>query len=293
MAQQIRFVEESVTPERAKELLLSMANDRPFSKNTALNYTEVMRRGEWKFNGDPIRINAKGKVIDGQHRLTAIVNSGKTQRMLLVSGLDDSVFDTIDVGKRRSPSDLLSIAGFTHATPLAATSRALIIYESGALWAEEAAKNLDYNPTGKQIVAYADENPEVFDCVRTLYNSHTYAIRIAPPSAVGLAYVLSHRQNKAKAEAFLSGFTGSEPTERHDPRWIAREYMARQKNSTTHRLTAQQAQAVMIKAANLYFAGLPASVATLRYQPDKHWFPRFDAGRKDLREAAKRAASHK
>lgn len=293
MSQQLRVQEEIVTPDKAKALLASMANDRPFSKNTAANYTEVMRRGEWKYNGDPVRLNTNGKLIDGQHRLHAIVGSGKAQRMLMVYGLDSNVFDTIDVGKKRSNADLLTISGFTHASALAATSRALIIYESGAYWASEVAKNLDYNPTGKQIVQYANDHPEVYDCVRALYNKHTYATRIAPPSAVGLAYVLAHRQSKAKAELFMDGFTGAEPTERHDPRWIAREYMSRQKNKTTVRLSSQQAQAVMIKAVNLYFAGLPANVPALRFQPEKHWFPRFDAGRAALKEAAKTAARHK
>lgn len=279
-----------VTPEIAKQMLTSIRNDRPLSKNTLLNYTEIMRRGEWKFNGDPVRLNSDGELIDGQHRLHAIVNSGKAQRMLVIHGLDNTVFDTIDVGKKRSSADLLNIAGYKNVNVLAATARALIIYESGVYWASEAAKNLDYNPTGKQIVAYVGNNPDVADCTRQMQAQYHSAVRIVAPSAAGMAYTLASRVSQTKADAFLAGVAGMEPTERNDPRWVAREYFARQKHETmTKRLTSLQAQAVMVKAANLFFAGLPATTNTLRFQPDKHWFPKFDAGRRDARKAEKGA----
>lgn len=286
---QLKVTEEIVTPDRAKHWLANMKNDRPFSSNTAAMYAEVMRRNEWKFNGDPVRLNTEGKLMDGQHRMHAIVNSGKAQKMLIVSGLDSSVFDTIDVGKKRSAGDLLGIAGYTHGIPLASATRALLIYESGALWAEQTAKLIDYQPTGKQIVAYVHDNPEVYECVRNIYNVHNYATRLVAPSAIGLAYILAHRHSKSKAEQFINGFVGNEPTERTDARWVAREYMSRQRNeAAVHKLTSNQMQAVMIKAANFFFAGIPASTATLRFQPGKHWFPRFDGGKKDAREYAKK-----
>jgi hypothetical protein len=155
-------------------------------------------------------------------------------------------------------------------------------------WASEAAKNLDYNPTGKQIVAYVNANPEIADLIRNMQGSYISAVRIVAPSAAGMAYVLAARQSRTKADAFLAGVAGMEPTERNDPRWVAREYFARQKHETmSKRMTSLQAQAVMIKAANLFFAGLSATTATLRFQPEKHWFPRFDAGRRDARRAQK------
>ena len=290
---QLKVSEEIITPDRAKQFLQNMKNDRPLSKNSVANYAEVMRRGEWKFNGDPIRLNTEGKLMDGQHRLHAIINSGKAQKMIVLYGLDSTVFDTIDVGKKRSPSDLLGIAGFTHGTALASTTRALLIYESGVHWAPDTAKLLDYAPTGKQIVAYAHANPEVYECVKRIYNEYKYATSLVAPSACGLAYVLAHRQNKAKAEQFMQGFVGNEPTERNDARWVAREYMSRQRNeASVRKITANQAQAVMIKAANFFFAGLPATTATLRYQPEKHWFPKFDGGKKDAKEAAKKEARY-
>jgi hypothetical protein len=277
-----------VTPEIAKRLLARMANDRPLSKNTLLNYTEVMRRGEWRFNGDPIRLNSEDRLIDGQHRLHAIIDSGKPQKMLVISGLDNEVFDTIDVGKKRSSADLLGIAGYQNVFALAATARALIIYESGVYWASEAAKNLDYNPTGKQIVSYVDRNPDVAQCVRQMQAQYGSAMRVVAPSAAGLAYTLAWRQHHGKADEFMSGVGGMVPTERNDPRWVVREYLSRQKHeSMTKRLTSLQAQAVMVKAANLFFAGLPATTSTLRFQPETHWFPRFDGGRRDATKAKK------
>jgi hypothetical protein len=291
---QIRVAEETVTPDRAKAMLANIKNDRPLSDYTVLNYAETMRQGDWKFNGDPVRLNAEGKLIDGQHRLHAIVKSGKAQHMLIISGLNSDVFDTIDVGKRRSPADLLGIAGYKNVNALAATIRALIIYESGVYWASEAAKQLDYNPSGLQILAYADKNPEVAERVRQIQNDYTYATRIVAPSACGLAFTLAWRMNHQKAEAFMAGVAGLEPTERNDARWVAREYLSRRKaEALTTRITSLQVQAVMVKAANLYFGGVHTTVNLLKFQPKSQWFPRFDGGKRDAREAAKRAADKK
>lgn len=289
---QIKVTEETVTADRAKTMLLNIKNDRPLSEYTVLNYAETMRQGDWKFNGDPIRFNADGKLIDGQHRLHAIVKSGKPQHMLIISGLNSDVFDTIDVGKRRSPADLLGIVGYKNTNALAATIRALIIYESGVYWASEAAKTLDYNPSGLQVVEYAREHPEVAERVKQAQNQFAYATRIVSPSALNLAFTLAWRMNQGKAESFMAGIAGMEPTERNDARWVAREYLSRRKaEAATTRITPLQVQAVMVKAANLYFAGIHTTVNLLKFQPKTQWFPKFDGGKRDVREAAKRAAS--
>lgn len=61
--------------------------------------------------GTAVQFGQSGRLVDGQHRLQAIIDSGITMRMLVVHGVDDSVFDVIDSGSRRTGADLLHIDG--------------------------------------------------------------------------------------------------------------------------------------------------------------------------------------
>ena len=59
--------------------------------------------------GDPIRFSKTGKMIDGQHRLQAILNSGISVQCVVMRDLADDIFDVLDSGKPRGKVDVLFI----------------------------------------------------------------------------------------------------------------------------------------------------------------------------------------
>lgn len=92
----------NVTPEIANDLLkLNTNNYRKYDNNRVASYSNDMINGKWQTNADPIRISKSGVLLDGQHRLMAIVKSGTTQEMLIVYDVDDSV-SVFDVGMKRT-----------------------------------------------------------------------------------------------------------------------------------------------------------------------------------------------
>jgi hypothetical protein len=286
---------ENITPDRARVMLGKMRNPRPFSRHTAAIYAQTMRNGQWDFNGDAIRINEDDEVIDGQHRLHAVIQSGKPQKMLVMYGLKNEVFQSIDVGKRRSPGDMLAIAGYKHTINTGSVARALMVYESGVYWAEEAANKLDYRPTPKQIVKFVERNPDVAENCAYLANRYMNTMRLTGATPIGLSYTLAKRANEKKAQEFLDGVNGDVSTTKTDPRWVVRDFLMRQKveSKGLRRLNIQYTQAVMINAANLYFAGLEASVGLIRWKPEVQWFPRFDSGKSATRKLARRQTAAK
>lgn len=280
---------ELIGPERARQMLLKLNNPRPLSQATVDNYVDVMRRKDWAFNGDPIRFNEDGALIDGQHRLQAIIKSGVAQKMLVIHGLGDDTFETIDVGKKRSHGDLLAICGHTDGVMLGAMARGLIIYESGVYWASEAARKLDYHPTGKQILKYVSDNPDVAENAKLIRNKYSYAVRLCGPSPLGMAFTLARRESEKKAAEFIDGISGDvSGMTRTDARWVVRDYLTKQKLDRARRIDSRYAQAVLINAANLYFGGLEASSNLIRWQPEKQWFPKFDGGKSQSRALARR-----
>lgn len=100
---------ETVTPEVAERWLATQEGNRKLSTRSVENYSKAMRRNEWVFDGSPIRFDESGKLVDGQHRLWAVIESKTTQKFLVIRGVDDGAFMVMDTGKVRSFSDILSI----------------------------------------------------------------------------------------------------------------------------------------------------------------------------------------
>jgi len=76
-------------------LLKRNAMNRPLSKSHVDKLSDSLLRGEWVMNGDAIRISKCGILIDGQHRLSAVVKSGVSIETIVIDGLDLQSFHTI------------------------------------------------------------------------------------------------------------------------------------------------------------------------------------------------------
>lgn len=119
-----------MTPQKAAELLLANTMNRPLNRRRVDQLAAEMLSGHWKENGDVIRISASGVLLDGQHRLSAIVKAGVTCQSILVTGLDTDVFHTIDTGDTRDAADILAISGHKSAAMRAAAIRLVDAYDS-------------------------------------------------------------------------------------------------------------------------------------------------------------------
>lgn len=117
-----------VTPKEAETLLKNRDGQRPLSKGTVLRYDSIMQDGEWQLSPDCITIDWNGNVINGQHRLSAVVASGQSQEFVLLEGVDPSTFQVTDGGKRRTAADTLSVLGYPNATFLGFIARCLANY---------------------------------------------------------------------------------------------------------------------------------------------------------------------
>ena len=99
----------------AKELLEGQTKNRKISKSTVKKYKEFMKLGQWVLNGEPL-IFGGSKLIDGQHRLTACVESGQSFRVVWIELDKEEVFKTLNQGKRRNGADVLSVFGHANST---------------------------------------------------------------------------------------------------------------------------------------------------------------------------------
>ncbi|MEY2341424.1 hypothetical protein AB4090_04855 [Acidithiobacillus sp. IBUN Pt1247-S3] len=96
-----------VTPEVAGNLLEYNVDNRKIRNTSVKNLSRSMRNGEWIYTHQGIAVDKNGILIDGQHRLKAVLKSGVSVPMLLFENVDPRAFNVIDQGERRSPYDVL------------------------------------------------------------------------------------------------------------------------------------------------------------------------------------------
>lgn len=120
-----------ITPEFAGELLKLNINNRPLDLRIVGQYAEKMRSGQWKENGEGIVVTDKPRLGSGQHRLHAVIQSLKSYRAVLVTGVPDEAFPTLDTGKGRTSANILTCAGYKNSVKVAATISAIQAYSAG------------------------------------------------------------------------------------------------------------------------------------------------------------------
>jgi len=149
----MRTVVETVTPELAAQFLEGNGVNRKLRKSWVNTLTRAIQRGEWKTTHQGLAISHGGRLLDGQHRLNAIINAGIPVKMAVTYGVDEAVFDSIDTGARRKVSDILGLpVGVTSAV----TEIARITWHEAQPSAQFLADRLyPFIELGKEMMEYA------------------------------------------------------------------------------------------------------------------------------------------
>lgn len=111
---------EDITPDRAKELLDNSpaSGNRAVRKSVVDRYAEDMKRGVF-IPLQAISLTANNVLIDGYHRLQAIIKSGCTVKCQVNYGVPQEWMKHLDQGALRTPADYLQFEGVKYA-PLTA-----------------------------------------------------------------------------------------------------------------------------------------------------------------------------
>lgn len=116
-----------VTPVQAKKWLERNTDNRDIRHSVVTGLAESIRRGEWILSHQGIAFSKTGRLLDGQHRLLAVVESGISVRMSVTFGVEEDAFKVMDIGNRRSVHDILGTS-----KSLAAVARFFAVLEGAA-----------------------------------------------------------------------------------------------------------------------------------------------------------------
>lgn len=102
---------EYITPDLASRYLMFNNGNRTIRKRLVEKYASDMKSGKWQITHQGIAFNIKGDLLDGQHRLSAIIQSGEAVPMMVSRGIDQEKITgyMVDQGTQRDASDILSL----------------------------------------------------------------------------------------------------------------------------------------------------------------------------------------
>ena len=135
--------------------------------------------GHWPFTGDAIRFDVDANLIDGQHRIKAIIESGVTLPFVVVFGLDPKAKHALDMGRRRSAADVLALKGYTQSTRLQGAARQLLLIKHNSYSAKI---------TTAEIEDIVERHPKLAECTHHFNNTRD----ISPSLLTALYYILAH-----------------------------------------------------------------------------------------------------
>lgn len=239
-----------VSPALAEVWLTKNTHNRRLRKWTIQAYASDMAAGDWSFTGEPITFADDGKLLDGQHRLRAIVEAGVTIPLVVVHGLNSRAQEDTDRGVPRKFFDVLTLRGEVNATHLASITRRVHQWKLGE------RRNLDTGTTGATVAQYLrtlDEHPEIRDFVKD-------AKRIAktcelPASIVGLLWWVFSNLDAEDADFFFERLADGQNLAKGHPIYeLARTLEAIKSNAKGER-SQTYLTAVTIKAWNAYRSG--------------------------------------
>ena len=104
-----------VTPEMARTFLEKNSVNRPVNKIRVESYAQQMRCGQWVDNGESISFGRDGQLLNGQHRLYAVIKCNQPVRLNIRENVDDKSFSTYDCGMSRTVGQVFSMAKITYA----------------------------------------------------------------------------------------------------------------------------------------------------------------------------------
>jgi len=119
---------ESVGPEQALRWLAANPANRPINESLVKRYADDMKSGRWKTTHQGIAFDQAGMLMDGQHRLKAIIKANVTLQLVIFRDCDRETFDRLDAGRKRTAADALAIDGTDNARAVAAIARSLIVF---------------------------------------------------------------------------------------------------------------------------------------------------------------------
>lgn len=219
----------TITPAIAAAWLEANKSNRPVRRKHVQFLANEIKAGNWKLNGQAVIIAENEDILDGQHRLLAVIEAGKAIDTLVIYGVERDAFSTIDTGAVRTSSDALYLyfQDIPACTIQCVATAAQWCYrlERGFLLMRDRLSNTD-------AIEYVKKHQSLLQCAETI---QTFPRENRPLSlGIGCAlYEMFSRKHGGLASSFVAALYTGENVTRSDPEWQLRHAFMRDSQRST------------------------------------------------------------
>ncbi|MEU1761147.1 hypothetical protein [Micromonospora sp. NPDC005652] len=278
----------NVTPEMAEEMLTrppavlpggQRVEQRPLDMGHVAKLKAAIERGEWTLTPQGLIEAPDGGILDGQHRLNAILQSGKTLRMRITRNVPPQTFYALDGGKKRTVANHLSTMGEKNTNHLQSALKSLHCWEQwsadpdGPLagWTNWSRKDVSYPQTQDVLARW----PQMREAVRDGSNMMRQVKGIPAAAAVFLVLVdATIKQTygdgpdatfwQLKLREFVQAVQTGEMIARNHPAYTLREWIRNGSGGAGPEKREKQLLA-LLKAWKAYVSG--KTTAIVKFAP--------------------------
>jgi hypothetical protein len=248
----------TLTPEMAVALLEHNGNNRPISDQHVHRIANQIKTGKWKFNGDTIKVAVTNDILDGQHRLWSVIEAQIPVETIIVYGIEQDAFSTIDTIRRmRSGADVLALNGATrYRNIISSALQWLLRWQAGPKteWKSFTQfKAPQYRVENSDIEAAWNAHPNMAAAVERSMRFRS----LTNASVLGFFYYVLSNRNYELAERMMATLDNPGPVAVDDPFYKLREYFLA---DHFKRKEPIYTIALAIKAANAAHAGRPIQI---------------------------------
>jgi len=118
---------ELVTPEIAATWLAKNKANRRLRNNAVSAYARAMTNGDWQPKPMAICFTADGYLGNGQHTLSAIIESGASQVFMIARDVPIESIAAMDAGIRRTYNDIAHFVGAKFTSRLGAIAKVIVL----------------------------------------------------------------------------------------------------------------------------------------------------------------------
>jgi len=201
----------------AKSYLEKLRVNRPENATNIRKLSNEINNNRYLFNGDAFRFDKNGNAADGAHTARAIIATGKSVPRLIVRGLDEAAFQTIDKGAKRKLSDDLSLSGIECSRDVAAAARLAYALESKPGQQPSLKDNTD-----TEILDYIKENNEIIEFAKLHGNERGLLLA---SSVISAFHFVFSKINKDLANTFIEKLINGANVEENDPVFLLRKVL--------------------------------------------------------------------
>lgn len=217
-----------VTPELAMRWLERNTRNRKLRQSTVNKYAADMRAGRWMVTGDAIGFDTNGAIINGQHRLWAVIEAGCAVPMQVALNLDPDAVSVMDDHMKRSLTDVAEIRtpGSRIGTKHAAIANMLVTTSITAT-SVEPTKAMERVSRQVQLEALDRHMDAILFAVRDCFKSKTTRLLTSTPvmTPFARAYYTQDRELLKRFAHVL--MTGMGDGKEDQPALVLRNYLLR------------------------------------------------------------------